>query len=139
MEKRLLNYISYIENAVNNPKDVTKLREELLVQIGFFAHERLVHLIVTVIFAVLTMMSVVAFLVTEKVVVIALVLMLMVLLVPYIRHYFILENGVQKLYKLYDKLGADPDWVAYVSQFDVKSTRGAKNVVTTKNTKDGNE
>lgn len=104
MEKRLLNYLLYIEETVKNPKDADAAKEELLVQIGFFAHERLVHLIVTVTFAVLTMIAVVAFLITEKMVVIVLVVALMVLLIPYVRHYYILENGVQKLYTYYDKL-----------------------------------
>ncbi len=104
MEKRLLNYLELMDNAVKEPGDVHKMKAELLVQIGFFSHERLVHLIVTITFALLTMIAVVAFLITEKAVVIALVVLLMVLLVPYIRHYYILENGVQKLYTYYDRL-----------------------------------
>ncbi len=111
MEKRLLNYIKYMEGAVKDPKDKENLRTELLTQIGFFAHERLVHLIVTVTFALLTMIAVVTFLITEKLAVIALIVVLMVLLIPYIRHYYILENGVQKLYRYYDKLSKDTDWV----------------------------
>ena len=34
----------------------------------------------------------------------ALSLMILILLIPYIRHYYILENGVQKMYKQYDKM-----------------------------------
>ena len=29
---------------------------------------------------------------------------LLVLLIPYIAHYYILENGVQKMYRQYDEL-----------------------------------
>ncbi|MBQ4284394.1 MAG: hypothetical protein IJB96_10770 [Lachnospira sp.] len=115
MERRILDYLKYIESAIHGCKSEEKknLRAELLIQIGFFAHERLVHLIVTVVFALLTMIAVVAFLITEKLVVIGLVVMLMVLLVPYIRHYFILENSVQKLYEYYDRLSEDSGWEEY--------------------------
>ena len=34
----------------------------------------------------------------------ALTVLLLILLIPYIRHYYILENGVQKLYTYYDRL-----------------------------------
>jgi cell division protein FtsB len=33
-----------------------------------------------------------------------LTILLLVLLIPYIRHYYILENEVQKMYVQYDKL-----------------------------------
>ena len=31
-------------------------------------------------------------------------LVILVLLVPYLRHYYLLENGTQRLYALYDRL-----------------------------------
>lgn len=34
----------------------------------------------------------------------ALTVLLLVLLIPYIRHYYILENEVQKMYGQYDKI-----------------------------------
>ena len=78
--------------------------QELLVQIGFFQHERFVHLIVTITFALLTMISVVSFLALVQPGLLVLAVLLLVLLVPYVRHYYILENGVQKLYTYYDML-----------------------------------
>lgn len=84
--------------------EAERLMKDLLIQIGFFAHERLVHLIVTVTFAMLTIVAVVGFLISEQTELIALIVLLLVLLVPYIRHYYILENGVQKLYTFYDEL-----------------------------------
>lgn len=117
MEKRLINYLRYIEEKVRELKEregngakvqsvaeVQKVMKDLLIQIGFFAHERLVHLIVTVTFAILTIVAVVGFLICEKTGLIGLIVLLLVLLVPYIRHYYILENGVQKLYTFYDEL-----------------------------------
>ncbi len=80
----------------------TELAEEMLIQIGFFQHERLIHLIVTVTFAILAIMSILATLAIEQPSLLLLDLLLVVLLIPYIRHYYILENGVQKLYRYYD-------------------------------------
>ena len=37
----------------------------------------------------------------------ALMLLLLILLVPYIRHHYILENGTQTLYRYYDSLEKD--------------------------------
>jgi hypothetical protein len=81
-----------------------KEKSELLVQIGFFQHERLIHLIVTVLFALMTilvfLLAVTNFSPWNGV----LLLLLLVLLIPYIKHYWLLENGTQKLYEYYDKL-----------------------------------
>ena len=73
-------------------------------QISFFQHERLVHLIVTVTVAILTLMSAGIFIATSYVPVIMLFTLLMVLLVPYIMHYYTLENEVQKMYAQYDRM-----------------------------------
>lgn len=85
-------------------EECRKKAQELLVQIHFFQHERLVHLIVTITFALLTMMSVMGFLAFVQPGILVLTILLLILLVPYVRHYYILENGVQKLYTYYDKL-----------------------------------
>lgn len=107
MEKRLKDYLAWMEEL--NPEDFSlqekeKLRQEVLVQVQFFQHERLIHLIVTVTFAILTVMSVLGFVATAQIGLLVLTGMLLVLLVPYIRHYYILENGVQKLYQYYDNI-----------------------------------
>ncbi len=107
MEKRLKDYLRRMEQLEVEKlaeSQRAQMAEELLIQIGFFQHERLVHLIVTITFALLTMMSVLAALVLVQPGLLLLTLLLVVLLVPYIRHYYILENGVQKLYTYYDRL-----------------------------------
>lgn len=83
---------------------VETLRQEHLTQISFFQHERLVHLIVTVTFAILEMLAVLIALLFPGVATLLLVIVVMILLIPYIRHYFILENEVQKMYGQYDRL-----------------------------------
>lgn len=107
MEKRLKDYLKYMEQLKIeelSSGERAEMAQELLIQIGFFQHERLVHLIVTITFAILTMMTVLASLALVQPGLFVLTLLLLVLLVPYIRHYYILENGVQKLYTYYDKL-----------------------------------
>ena len=113
MEERLKNYLEKMERQSvmwekNDGIDMTeenKKREidDMLIQIGFFQHERLIHLIVTVTFALLTIIAILGTLLVPQPALFILVLLLLVLLVPYVRHYYILENGVQKLYRYYDK------------------------------------
>ncbi len=114
MEKRLKSYLARVEELLGqkNARQLSEeqrrqLREEMLVQIRFFQHERLVHLLVTVTFALLTMLAVMGCILAPEPPLFALVILLLVLLVPYIRHYYILENGVQKLYGWYDRLTAE--------------------------------
>ena len=81
MKKRIINYRLKIDNLLANPDKISKeewkkILQEHLTQIAFFQHERLVHLIVTVTFAILTMMSIIAS----------------------------LENEVQKMYTQYDEI-----------------------------------
>lgn len=108
MEKRMKRMLSFYKELVNQPHSLeerTVWREELLTQIQFFQHERLVHLIVTVLFALLTVLTLFASLLIENLLLLVLFAMFLILLIPYIRHYYILENGVQKLYEYYDQLG----------------------------------
>lgn len=107
MEKRLRDYLAWMENLSTegfSVQEKEELRREVLIQIHFFQHERLIHLIVTVTFAILTVMSVLGFVATTQIGLLVLTGMLLVLLIPYIRHYYILENGVQKLYQYYDSI-----------------------------------
>lgn len=107
MKERIVNYLNYIDELLNKNDadyDYNKLIKEHLIQIGFFMHERLIHLIVTVIFAVCTLMSAFVFLYFNSIGLLLLTLLLLVLLVPYIAHYYRLENGVQKMYRQYDEM-----------------------------------
>ena len=105
MEKRILNYRKYIDELLQKDNlDWDEVIREHLIQVSFFQHERLIHLIVTVTFAILEVivigLCVTAFLPGLGL----LALALLVLLIPYIRHYYILENEVQKMYAQYDRM-----------------------------------
>lgn len=113
MEERILAYRKRIDDllAVGDPQaDWNRILEEHLTQVSFFQHERLIHLIVTVTFAILTVMSALAAVWALEVgsasglALLVLTALLLVLLVPYIRHYYILENEVQKMYAQYDRM-----------------------------------
>lgn len=105
MKKRVLAYLKYIDDMLE--KDDADWEEEIkrhLVQIGFFAHERLIHLIVTVLFALMTMVTILYCNYTGAMVAVLLTIALLVLLIPYIMHYYLLENSVQRMYVQYDMM-----------------------------------
>lgn len=106
MRKRMLFYINKIElilKECNDKEELNKTLKDLLIQISFFQHERLVHLIVMALFAVMEVVLI-SFAVTYGNLLFVLAAAIMVLLIPYIRHYFFLENKTQYLYTLYDEL-----------------------------------
>ncbi len=105
MKERVLTYLEYIDKLLE--KDDLDWENEIrkhLIQIGFFAHERLVHLIVTVLFAIGTIICVLYLNFSGSMIILALVVALLILLIPYIMHYYLLENSVQRMYKQYDKM-----------------------------------
>ena len=102
-KNEIKEYKEYIKMQAADP-DVDKeaLAQQLLVRIGFYQHERLIHLIVTMSFAIFFLLSLI--LVSINVYFLALSVLLLVLLVPYIAHYYFLENSTQELYKVYYSL-----------------------------------
>lgn len=97
MKKYLLDYISYVEED-----KVSK--EEQLIKIGFFQHERLIHLLVTLVTLILYIVSFLIAIFNQNIFILIIGFLIMCFLIPYIFHYFLLENGVQKLYRLYDEI-----------------------------------
>ena len=99
MKKYLDDYIKELENK-KNKIDI----EELKTKISFFQHERLIHLIVTLFFSLFAIIFTFISLYTTNRYIYVISLILYVFVVFYILHYYYLENGVQKLYKIFDKL-----------------------------------
>ena len=112
MKKRILTYRKYIDFLLASEKqyDWKYIKQEHITQVAFFQHERLVHLIVTVTFAVLELLTVCAYVIvgaldsTLSFPLLILALLINVLLIPYIKHYYLLENEVQKMYVQYDRI-----------------------------------
>jgi len=107
MEKRLKNYLAYMRDFTSKEHTTEEYEyayKDLVIQISFFQHERLIHLIVTITFAILTMLGIIASCFVQQIPLLLLTILFIVLLIPYIRHYYILENGVQELYTRSDFL-----------------------------------
>ena len=105
MKKQIEEYMKAIKGILSEDKPGTDWKEVAvrhLIKIEFYQHERLIHLIVTALFAVMEIICVATLLATSNLWALALMLMIMVLLVPYIGHYYFLENSVQELYLIYD-------------------------------------
>ena len=111
MEKYLKEHINFIEDILQKKSnfDWGSLSDFNRTQIGFFQHERLVHLLITFFFGLMFFGSVIAELwlinagnnlvfLNAGLLVVGVILLIM--LGFYVWHYFILENGVQKLYQL---------------------------------------
>ncbi len=94
MKKYLDSYIKYVEN---NKKKVKG--EDILIKISFFQHERLIHLIITLFYCILFLIFLI--LITLSYVFIIPAALLLIFLICYLIHYFLLKNEVQYLYKLY--------------------------------------
>jgi hypothetical protein len=73
-------------------------------QIGYMQHERLIHLLVTLFFALCALVALIVIVAHPQVLAGVLLLLLLALLVPYIVHYYRLENGVQRWYHLANEI-----------------------------------
>lgn len=99
MTKYIKEYIKEIESKKEiNKKDLEELKDK----ISFFQHERLVHLFI-MLFCLLMLIIFIILCFKNKLFIIS-TLMLLVLNIFYIIHYYFLENSVQYLYKVYDKM-----------------------------------
>lgn len=107
MKRRILTYLNAVDRILKEDSDRTdwkEVLEEHLVQVSFFQHERLIHLLVTILFAILAFLTLILMTVRFRVPVLILFLAILILLIPYINHYYLLENSVQKMYGQYDEI-----------------------------------
>ena len=91
-------------NSGDEIVDAESFKAELLREISFWQHERLIHLMVVMLFALITIAVLLVLLFYASIPLLLLFVLLMVLLVPYIKHYYVLENGVQTLYVIYEEV-----------------------------------
>lgn len=104
MKKYMKKYIDETDTYIKQKehKDLDVYIEEFLIKVKFFQHERLIHLLVTLFYAIFCIIFMA--LITLSCIFIPIVLILMIFLIFYIFHYFFLENSVQYMYKQYDEL-----------------------------------
>ncbi len=116
MEKQILKYEKFIEKEVK--RDLSKTERERLVKLHVemlknFQKERSIHLNVTLFFALLAIASIglTAWEVVtngwmlEMIPLYTLASILVILTGFYVKHYYFLENHIQKLYKYIKELG----------------------------------
>lgn len=102
----LKKHEQFVEEALGKGEglDWEWLKEYHKTQIQYLQHERLIHLMVTLAFALFFIVTILFAVSFEKPVILLVSLFVLALLVPYIAHYFKLENGVQRWYNLYNRI-----------------------------------
>lgn len=107
MTKQIREYLEMLERFFreeHSDAEMLKMKAELLQRIAFYSHERLVHLIITMSFAVLFLLVLFMCLLIRNVGLVILAVILLAVLAAYIKHYYFLENSVQKMYLYFYKL-----------------------------------
>ena len=97
-------YIKYVDKYINDGdfKDLDSFLDDHKYKISLFQHERLIHLLVTLFYGLLSIVFL--FLTAIWIYFGIILLILLTFMVFYIRHYFFLEKDVQYMYKQYDNL-----------------------------------
>ena len=101
MKKQIKEYIEEVEKKIENKEITKEYKNDMLNYISFYQHERLIHLIVTVFVGICAVLFFLAMMCFEQIILIAIFIILSLLFIPYIFHYYFLENSIQKLYLLY--------------------------------------
>ena len=110
MKKYIQEYMNKVQSFMDSDMktaDIEKIREvlaEFEIKISYFQHERLIHLIVTVLFAILEIIAIAVILTNPSISALILSALFLVLVVPYVMHYYFLENSVQHMYKMRDQI-----------------------------------
>lgn len=107
MTKYLKAYIDSVEKKLASCQSLSELNtlfDEHKDKIIFMQHERIVHFLVTLMFALILSIFVAALLFIENIALLIIVTIIIVLLGAYIKHYYFLENTVQHMYVIYDEM-----------------------------------
>ncbi|MCR5301019.1 MAG: FUSC family protein [Lachnospiraceae bacterium] len=105
-------YVSRMMNEDLEAAELRQLRELHEKKLAWLMHERLIHLIVLLITVILTLFSLALLMFLPETAPASLVMFLIVfvLLIFYVRHYFFLENTVQRWYMTDEELSEkNPD------------------------------
>ena len=101
MKKYIDDYILMLEEKIKNKDVDQKLWDDVLIKIDFFNKERIIHLLITLFYALFAILF--ACHIKESIMYLIFALFMMCFLISYIIYYFKLEARVQYLYKLYDQ------------------------------------
>ena len=112
MGSYITTYMKSVEAALDDDStDWEDLKREHLVQIEFIQHERLIHLIVTVMCCLLLFIGLCVFFISNLITFLIVDGFLLILDFCYLIYYCFIENSTQKLYRLYNRIcaKAEPD------------------------------
>ena len=112
MGSYITTYMKSVEAALEDENtDWQALKREHLVQIEFIQHERLIHLIVTVMCCLLLFIGLCVFFISGLMPFLIVDGLLLILDFCYLIYYCFIENSTQKLYRLYNRIcvKAEPD------------------------------
>ena len=112
MGKYIKAYLAEVEAFLAGIKDrsadeIITFLDEFEMKISYFQHERLIHLLVTLTFAILQIFTIFAIFVLPypaSLIFAIMTVLILCLLTGYIFHYYLLENSVQKMYHLRDDI-----------------------------------
>jgi hypothetical protein len=108
MQKYLKTHMKKIDGIISD-ETVSKATleatiEDHLHQIGFMQHERFIHMLVTFFFGAMLFLLTVGFLAVQAEVLLILMGLFFLPILPYVWHYYFMENSVQQMYTQYNKL-----------------------------------
>ncbi len=107
MGKRIQKYVEFVKAFDINGcsrEEAVKMRDEMTEQLNIFLKERLIRLLIIIALAVLTMMCYICVHVSENTVFMLLAMILIIMLMPLIRIYFVIDGGIQTIYEYYDRI-----------------------------------
>jgi hypothetical protein len=103
MDRYLRQHEAYIRRCLEEDRlgtDWASLLAYHRAQVAFLQHERLIHLAITLFFALFSLMGIALLIFLPSLSSALLAGLLLVLVGGYLVHYYKLENGVQRLYRL---------------------------------------
>ena len=115
MRHYMTAYEAYLREFLKSPDpaQIPAVRRETRVQLGIMQHERLVHFLVCILvgLAFFIVMGMVLYFRTFALGLLDVILL--GLLVPYLLHYYFLENTTWRIYTMYNRLSALEDGIDY--------------------------
>jgi hypothetical protein len=104
MYKYMQTHEKYLKDNLQAKSNLTVLYEYHKLQIQWLQHERLIHLMVTLFTASMTLAFAALSIILQNLLMLLLFFITTILLLFYFVHYYRLENGVQRWYTLSNEL-----------------------------------
>ncbi|MDR0747343.1 MAG: hypothetical protein LBE89_05555 [Helicobacteraceae bacterium] len=111
MRRLIAEHIDLMEKRLNkrmSKEELERIARFHLAQTAAFCHERLIHLLVTLFFGATLPIFVFAAILLKEPLLFLIACINLIVELFYIKHYFFLENNVQKLYQITQKLFGQP-------------------------------